>query len=232
MLRALVFDFDGLILDTETPSYEAWREVFEEHGTTLPLSLWIDIIGRPPGEHAPLLLLEQRIGRPVDRGRLLREQLESELARIERESVLPGAETLIAAADRAGVRLAVASSSEMDWVETHLRRLGLRDRFQVLSCASSMLPGKPAPDVYLHALRGLGVAAAEAVALEDSLHGVTAANAAGITSVAVPGVLLREATFAHAALRVDSLERLTIERLAALLGEAGGIDRPRAATRG
>jgi len=218
MLRALLFDFDGLILDTETPCYEAWNEIFKEHGTALPQELWIDIIGRPPGDHDPLALLESRIGRSLEREPLRQRHREREHRRILEQPVLPGVRQLIAAASAASMRLAVASSSERSWVEEHLERIGLLNAFETLACASETVPGKPSPDVYLAAMRALDVRPEECVALEDSLNGVDAAVAAGILCVAVPGPLLTSRPFPAAALRVDTVAELSISRLTSLLG--------------
>ncbi|UCF10620.1 MAG: HAD-IA family hydrolase [Candidatus Bipolaricaulota bacterium] len=217
MLRALVFDFDGLILDTETPRYEAWREIFAEHGCELPLAEWIRVIGRAPGDHDPTEILQSCAGRPLDRGRILRDHERRENRRIAELSACPGVVDLIGEACAAGLALAVASSSDHPWVAGHLRRLGLHEAFAVISCASSEVAAKPAPDVYDLALRELGVTAAEAVAFEDSHHGVDAATAAGIACVAVPNRLTRTLAFPDAALRVDTLEGLDVSAIASLV---------------
>jgi len=232
MLRALVFDFDGLIFDTESACFTAWQQLFADHGSTLSLSEWIDAIGRAPGDHDPTRLLAAKLGRQLDSKRLRREQQRRERRLLLRQPACPGARELIRDAQSAGLRLAVASSSEIAWVRRYLRQLGLRRSFETLACASATLRAKPNPDVYLAALAALRVPARAAVALEDSVHGVCAANAAGILCVAVPNPLLREFDFSDAALRVGSLTELSIPRLASLVapgkdasppgGDAGG----------
>jgi HAD superfamily hydrolase (TIGR01509 family) len=217
MLKAVVFDFDGLILDTETPRFEAWREIFSEFGCTLSLSEWVRVIGQSPDAHDFAAVLEDRVGRPLDRVSVRRDHQDRENARIGALTASPGVEALIEAARDARLSLAIASSSDLPWVEGHLRRLGLLDAFPVLSCASSELPAKPAPDVYFEALSRLDVAANGAVALEDSQHGVHAALAAGLACVAVPNPLTRGTVLMGATMQRDTLEGLTVDMLEALV---------------
>ena len=131
--------------------------------------------------------------------------------------LLPGAEDLIRAANVAGLRLAVASSSPVDWVGGHLERRGLIGYFDVVVCRDLVSIATPAPEIYTTALESLGVAADHAVALEDSHHGTVAAKAAGLVCVAVPNRVTAGQDFDAASLVVDSLERLTIPTLETLL---------------
>nr|MBA2626021.1 HAD-IA family hydrolase [Acidimicrobiia bacterium] len=127
--------------------------------------------------------------------------------------VLPGVERWLDDAERLGLALGVASSSEADWVIGHLERLGLLDRFAHLSCFDGRLRSKPAPDLYLAACEALGVAPTDALAVEDSPNGVAAARAGGLRTVAVPRNLTRDLDVSAADLVVDSLADVTVEEV-------------------
>lgn len=207
---ALVFDFDGTIVDTETPVYESWRMAFEAAGVEpIALSAWLETIGRADDSTIDVrAVLCARLGveavpASIDAYRRdVRDQLLAE------QPIREGVLDWIAAAVAAEVPLAIASSSPTSWVAPHLRRIGLHVHFTVISCADPGVPGKPDPTVYRRACRQLGADPARAVAIEDSHHGVSAAVAAGMSVLAVPGPLTRAANFDHASVRADSLASL------------------------
>ncbi len=214
-VRAVVFDFDGLILDTEGPVFHSWRETFEAHGATLTLEEWSDTIGRV-NTVDPADWLAERTGLELDDARrAARKARRDEL--LAAEAVLPGVHDWLEDAARLGLAVGVASSSEVDWVAGHLERLGLVDRFACLSCFDGRLRGKPAPDLYLAACEALGVAPADALAVEDSGNGVAAAKAAGMRCVAVPHDLTRDHDLSGADIVVASLAELPLEEAVARL---------------
>jgi HAD superfamily hydrolase (TIGR01509 family) len=209
-VRAVVFDFDGLILDTETSSFESWCLAFEEHGCTPPtIEEWAAEVGTVGGLGV-IALLESRAAMPLDvdalqiRRRAYRDDL------LAREVARPGVIDWIDVAVGRGFGLAIASSSEREWVEHHLRRLGLRDHFAHLACYGTGLAPKPAPDTYLDACALLGVAPADAIAVEDSPHGVTAARAAGLRVVAVPNAVTAQMDLSAADLVITSLAECSL----------------------
>ena len=210
MIRGLIFDFDGLIVDTETVLFEVWQSVFREHGAELSLAAWSGFIGSSPGTFDPYDLLENASGCPVDRSaiELRRRALEEE--RLARQGILPGVEASIDEAEGMGLRLAVASSSSRRWVSRHLARIGLAGRFAALRCSDDVERTKPAPDVYLAALDALSLTPREAIAFEDSPQGATAARRAGLYCVAVAAGLTRSLPFADADLVLPSLAGVSI----------------------
>lgn len=212
VIRALVFDFDGLILDTEAPAFAAWQEVYRAHGCELPLETWATCIGHgwQTAPFDPYAHLEGLLGTTVERARIRSERRARCDALIAAEAVRPGVERWIAEARSRGLRVVVASSSPIEWVEGHLTRLGLRGAFDHLSCAGPDLPGKPAPDVYLAAIAALGVGPAEAIAIEDSPIGACAARAAGLFCLAVPNSITGCLDFAHADVVVPSLADVSL----------------------
>jgi HAD superfamily hydrolase (TIGR01509 family) len=139
-------------------------------------------------------------------------------ALLEREATRPGVQQWIDDAGARGFELAIASSSPRDWVEPHLVRLGLRPHFAHLACHHEELAPKPAPDTYLDACTALGVAPDEAIAVEDSPHGVRAARTAGLKVIAVPNPVTAQMDLAEADLVVASLAEWSLARVLDALG--------------
>jgi HAD superfamily hydrolase (TIGR01509 family) len=174
MIRAVVFDFDGLILDTETPVFTAWQDAFAACGCPpLMLEEWAVQIGTVGGldVEAPL---RARATRDVDFDALHAQRRMRRDALLSDEHARPGVVDWLDAAHARGWPVAIASSSPPDWVERHLERFRLRDRFAYLACHTHGIAAKPAPDLYLAACRALGVAPEDAMAIEDSPNGMTA----------------------------------------------------------
>ena len=189
--RALILDFDGLIVDTEMPGYLAWQEIYEGEGVHLELADWLNAVGYVNG-FDPRTHLTKLTGRTFDWTardvRVVARARELILA----QPVLPGVRELLEQGTRLGYRLAVASNSTADWVVPGLERLGLRKFFETVCTVDQVARPKPQPDVYLGALAGLGIStAAGSYAFEDSRPGVQAAKAAGLHVVAVPNPLTR-----------------------------------------
>lgn len=213
-IRALIFDLDGLIVDTETPDYEAWQQVYHEHGADLPLEKWASIVGGTgASDFDPCDYLEQQAARPIDREAIWIQRRKYYVDRIGEQDCLPGVCELLAAARARGLKLAVASSSPENWVSGHLARLGILDWFACIRTADDVEKTKPDPALYLAALACLEIAPNEAIVFEDSPNGVRAANRAGIFAVAVPNPITRQLDLAHADLKLDTLAGLDLEAL-------------------
>lgn len=207
-LRALIFDFDGLIVDTEASSFAVAQEAYRRHGFELPSDQWRRCVGAAVDPYGHL---QRLVGPAVDLTAVRAEQEVRHRAAVAQLGPLPGVAELIAAAAARGLRLAVASSASRRWVEGHLQRIGALDAFHAVRCRDDVRRTKPAPDVYLAALDGLGVRAAEAAAFEDSPNGAQAAKAAGIYVVAVPNGVTRDWPFDHADRVIDSLRGVTVQ---------------------
>lgn len=214
MIRALVFDFDGLIADTEGPEWEAWRDTWADYGHELTLEEWCQCIGtNDPHGWDPLEQLAARVGAGFDRDEANeRRRARHRPAIAALEAPMPGVVELLAQARTRGLRTAVASSSDAAWVPPLLDQLGLVDHFEHLSLFDGTCPAKPAPDLYLRACAALGVAPHEAVAFEDSPNGVAAAKAAGLWCVAVPHAITRALDLSAADVVVDTLEGFDLDR--------------------
>ena len=212
MIRAIVFDFDGLILDTEEPVYRSWLEVYEAHGEELPFERWIQIVGSTTTGFHPQHHLEERLGRPLPQ-EVLDRRIGRRTELILANKVLPGVVQRIDEARQMGLKLGVASSSTQDWVRGHLARLGILECFDCLRCRDDVEHAKPEPDLYLAVLECLGVSASDAIAIEDSPNGVTAAKRAGIRCVAIPNSITERLDLSHADLVLGSLADVTLRRL-------------------
>ncbi len=171
VIRGLIFDFDGLIIDTEGPAFQAWQEIFTAHGHTLTLDTWSDYVGAATGSFPAFERLEAELGRPVDRESLLQVRQARKAALAAALPLLPGVAAWIAEGRALGLRLAIASSGPCVWVQEHLARLGLAGAFDCIRCADDVAAAKPAPDLYLAVLDALELAPDEVLALEDSPNG-------------------------------------------------------------
>jgi HAD superfamily hydrolase (TIGR01509 family) len=212
MIRAIVFDFDGLILDTEEPVYRSWVEVYQAHGETLPFERWVQTVGSTNQQFHPQHHLEERLGRPLSQ-----EVLDGRVGRrtemVLAQQVLPGILQHIDDATALGLKLGVASSSTRDWVAGHLERLGILGRFDCVRCRDDVNRAKPAPDLYLAVLDWLGVSPSEAVAIEDSPNGVIAAKQAGMLCVAIPNSITATLDLSQADLVLRSLSDVPLREL-------------------
>jgi HAD superfamily hydrolase (TIGR01509 family) len=194
------------------PVYDAWQELYGEHGHTLPFEQWATCIGTAD-TFDPCADLAERCGRPLDAAALLeRHRLRTDTL-IAARGVLPGVVERLDEARALGLTVAVASSSSRRWVAGHLERLGLLDRFHAIRCSGDVPRVKPDPDLYLAVLEATGVRAADAVALEDSPNGVLAAKRAGMACVAVPNALTARLDLGAADLRLASLAEITLREL-------------------
>lgn len=216
-IAALIFDFDGLILDTEWPEFSTVREEFAAHGVVLELEDWQQIIGRADHPHW-FDWLQSEVDERLDRDVIIERRRVRHHGLIAAEVVRPGVVALLDEATASGIPVGVASSSSVDWVEGHLDRLGVLERFDVVRCRDHVDRAKPSPDLFAAALAALGADPARSVALEDSYHGCTAAKAAGMVCVVVPNDVTRSQSFDHADLVLDSLTALSVDRLTRLIG--------------
>lgn len=214
-LEAVVFDFDGTILDTESSELTAWLEEYERHGVPFDRAGWLAAIGGSGGAVDPTVALAEAAGAGFDRAAVRARQRRRWLELVGEAELLAGVEQRLDEAAELGLRLAVASSSGRRWVEPHLDRLGLLDRFEVVCSRDDVAAVKPDPELYLLACARLGVEPGAAVAIEDSANGVRAANAAGLFTVAVPNPVTADQDHAHADLQVAALTELSLRELAA-----------------
>jgi len=215
-IKAIIFDFDGTILDTETPEYEAWQTLCAEYNVDLPLELWATGVGvgAEANPFNPYRYLAEQAGEEIDieAVRARRRALFLDLLTLQKPR--PGILDYLAVAESRGIQIGLASSSAHDWVDGHLSRLGLLDRFPVRWCADDVTHTKPNPELYQRCLAALGRAPEEAIAIEDSPNGIRAAKAADLYCLGYPNSLTRLLSGLHLADRlVDSLADLPLPTL-------------------
>jgi HAD superfamily hydrolase (TIGR01509 family) len=216
VLEAIIFDFDGVLVDTESAEFEAWSEIFRARNCELTIDVWQHAIGTRDG-YDPLDDLEQRTGESFDREEVQRAAATRVRELLAATTLSQGVDPLILEARAAGIATAIASSSSHEWVSGFLERFDIAGSFDAISCWEPGRAAKPAPDLYLRALEALDVDARGTIAIEDSPNGLIAAKAAGLVCVLVPCRITSELRFDEPDLRVDSLADLDIARLASLV---------------
>lgn len=203
--QAIIFDFDGLLVDTEWAIYNSWKRVFDQEGHELPLSLFNQCLGSGythwnPGDH-----LETLTGKTYDWDAINATRQEEINANLSRQGLLTGASEILDFCSEQSLPIAVASSSSHRWVDSWLSKLGIIDRFQTIVCRDDGYPVKPNPDLFLAASQRLGISPSGCLVLEDSQNGTTAAFNAGMSVIAIPNKITEMADFSHATAKVTSL---------------------------
>jgi len=217
MIRALVFDFDGLIVDTETPLIDAYGDVHAAHGKPFDRGEFLRLVGHVDFTFNPW----RAFGPDANEVALEAQRHVHNQRRTLAQPLLPGVAALLDAAHAAGLPCAIASNSSHRHVEGHLERLGLHPRFSFFACRGDAPSPKPEPDLYQLVLNRFGLRGREAIAFEDSLPGSLAAKRAGLHVVAVPNGSTAHHDFAHVDLQVNSLADVSLDLL---LTRFGGPD--------
>ncbi len=223
-IEALVFDFDGLIVDTEGPDRQAWREVYAQYGVSMDEAEWAASVGTPSCAYDPCDYLEAAMGAPLPREQIRREAQNRFHALAIEQPIMPGVREYLQGAREMGLSVGLASSATRDWVDMHLSRRGLTPFFDCVRCFGDVLAGKPNPGLYLSVLDHLGVAPKAAVALEDSPIGARAAKSAGMYCVAVPNPVTAFLDFGPVDLRLPSLESMPLPELLEKLVQAEPVE--------
>ena len=215
-MKALLFDFDGLLMDTETPEVEIWQQIYQQHGVEFPLQTWIKkVVGSTDDNFNPAVHLAELTGLPLDPVEVRNEARRKRLDIQSRLEALPGARQMLADARCLGLRQVIVSSSPHWWVDGYLEQLKIRNYFEHVICREDAAQPKPAPDLYLAALERLHLPAKACLAFEDSPNGVRAAREAGIRVVGVPNPITRQADPLKAHLVLSSLADIPLEVLLA-----------------
>ena len=212
-IRALIFDFDGLILETEMPVFEAWRECYKSHGHDLELEKYAACVGSDTTCFDPITDLEKRHSSEVDWKYWNQQRREYIQKKLHNRPSLPGVEKRLIEARDAALLCAVASSSPRSWVEPLLDKLNLSKHFVSTHCLDDVAKPKPDPELFESAASALGVKPQEAVVFEDSLNGLNAALKAGMHCVVIPSPVTKHLEFTGASMRLETLEDLSLEEI-------------------
>lgn len=208
-VRAVIFDFDGLLMDTESTSLASWEREWARWGLVLDRASFFVPHGGDMTDQR-YAQLASAVGDDFDRPTSHRRRTADREALNAALVLAPGLDDWVEEAGDAGLRTAVASSSTVDWVERHLRQVAALERFEFIVGGDQVEASKPAPDVYRLALSRLGLDGSQAVAVEDTPHGVDAAHAAGLACVAIPNAFVDRSVVAHAELVLDSAAELSL----------------------
>lgn len=215
VIDTLIFDFDGVIIDTESVEYTTWQEVYSEFDVSMDIVQWQEIIGGGVKWFDPLENLERMIGSLGDRNGIIERRRQRVYEIIDETPLLPGVLTYLLDAKEIGLKLGVASSSSSEWIKRHLTKRGLLGYFDAMATKDEVSLVKPDPDLYLKVITKLDSDPIQALAIEDSVNGLKAAKAAGLWCMVVPNPMTSDMDFRDADLKLDSLENIPLKQLLA-----------------
>ena len=218
IIKALIFDFDGLILDTETPGYNSWKDIFKNLGYNLKFQDWAPKIGNPLHDTEEKILLKlQKTPTEIEQIKIERNNIYKNL--LEKESLRPGILKLLKNAKNLKLKIGIASSSDKNWITKHLIKYNILDQFLIIISKDDVSQIKPAPEIYLKALKALKIDnPKEALAIEDSPIGILAAKSAGIKCLAFPNNLTKNLDLQAADMILENLESIKLKTLLSDLG--------------
>jgi putative hydrolase of the HAD superfamily len=210
MIKAVIFDFDGLIVDTETPWYEAYKAVFKQYDVDLPLEVWGKCIGTSFHVFNPLDYLEQHANCSISRDAINQEAEMQHSNLMKYQTIRPGVKNYLREAKELGLKIGLASSSSRSWVESYLNTFEVIEFFDTVHTSDDVSQVKPNPELYIKSLKALQVYGDEAIAFEDSLNGLTAAKEAGAFCVIVPNSVTTLMEFMNYDLRIKSMDEMPL----------------------
>lgn len=204
--KAIIFDFDGLILDTESAELVIWTKLYAEQGLVFDEQSYSLVIGTDGiTGFDPAKALAERLGENHDPEEVRSQMRAISYAAAQTLQPLPGVLELIERAWEEGFLIAIGSSSVDKWVKTHLSRLGLLEKFDTIVTSDEVKSAKPSPDIFLKVLEKLAVQPEDALVLEDSYNGILAAHRAGIRAIAIPNPVTKHQDFSLASDVLESL---------------------------
>ncbi|PLS16464.1 HAD family hydrolase [Bacillus sp. M6-12] len=215
MIKAVIFDFDGLIVDTESVWYDAYKETMTSYNVDLPLQEFAKCIGT--SDTVLFAYLEEQMGETCNKEEIEEKAKSIVLAKMTSPKAREGVHEYLEEARNSGYQIALASSSSKEWVTTYLRELGLIHFFDHIITRDDVERVKPAPDLYLRAIEALNIDATEAIAFEDSLNGLQAALAAGLKCVIVPNPVTEGLAFENHHARLTSMGEKRLSEVVSLL---------------
>jgi len=213
MIKGIIFDFDGLICDTETPELKAWYELFAEYNQKFPLNEYLATVGAKYNDLTPLQMLKDMVDYPINAETIRKDFLDLKKKLMDQEPLRPGVLDYLKSAKKSRLKIGLASSAPRDWVVHHIERLSIDNFFDCIRTSEHVKNPKPDPEVYACTLNCMGLLPHEVIALEDSPNGVEAAKQAGLHVAAVPNSVTKVFNFEKADLLIDSLTDISLEDL-------------------
>jgi HAD superfamily hydrolase (TIGR01509 family) len=217
MIKAFIFDFDGLIIDTENACLQSWLEQYQKYNIKLPLSKWELTIGTSNEAFDPLEYLYESTNKSFDKQKLLSDQKKSYLQKTRLLPLLPGIMNYLIWAKQNNIKIGLASSSTKAWVVPHLLDLKILPFFNVIMTADDVKNVKPNPELFLSVKNNLKILDFEAVVFEDSQNGIIAGNLANLFTIAVPNSLTKNLDLSEAYFTLNSLDIITPQNLVKIL---------------
>ncbi|MDP5276550.1 HAD-IA family hydrolase [Chengkuizengella axinellae] len=208
-MKAIVFDFDGTILDTETPWYDVYLETYKDYGVDLPIEVWSQVIGTD-GIHILYDYLQENATKEVNLQEVREITSKKHKQVMEKKELRPGVKAYFDEAKERGLRLAIASSSNREWVEYFLEKCNIRQYFEIIKTSDDVEKVKPDPALYLEAIKELEISADEAIAIEDSPKGAQAAKAAGLHCVTIPNDITKLLPFEEVDVQITSMAEVSL----------------------
>lgn len=215
MIKAIIFDFDGLLVDTETPEFEALKQIYEEHGATLQLETYAQNIGTHIGSYNPYAHLSELLQQTIDADHVKKIHRERFHQKLEALKPRDGVISILNEAKELDLKIGLATSSNRAWIDSFFERLNLTPYFDAISTSDDVERVKPDPALYVRTMQLLDVKGDEVIAFEDSLNGSKAAVAAGIHCIAVPNPVTQHFSFDHCARQIGSMSDHTLAQLIA-----------------
>ena len=212
-IKTLIFDFDGLIIDSETPTLRSWQEIFQSYDLELPMEEYYLTIGTTDHLFDPLENLIQHVDDHIDKAEIKSKHRSRMLDLINENDLLPGIEDYLIRAKQIDLRIGIASSGVGYWINQLLDLKKISQYFDCVVTSDMVKFPKPEPDLYLRALQLLDTLPQQAIAFEDSPNGISAAKQAGIFCVAIPNQLTQNMDLSQADLLLDSLKQKTLDNL-------------------
>jgi HAD superfamily hydrolase (TIGR01509 family) len=216
-IKGIIFDFDGLICDTETPEVRAWEALFLENGLVFPFDLYQETIGAVHNDQTPFIFLEEMLHHKIDRAEYLKKFISFRNQLIDKEPLRPGILDYLQQAQYLKLKIGLASSSPLSWIDYHLKRLSISDFFGCIKTFNDVSKRKPDPELFIKSIACMELAPGEIVAMEDSVNGVEAAKKAGIHVVVFPNEVTRIFKFDSADMVIDSLIDLPLNEVLKVL---------------
>ena len=213
MIKAIIFDFDGTIIDTETAWFIAFRDAYQEYGVELSLEKYSECLGTSLHSFNPYTYLSthHNISINLDEFRNYVQKKHSEM--MKKEPIRPGVLAYLQTAKAAGIKIGLATSSDRAWIDKYVDLLGIGAYFDCYCTADTVKNVKPDPELYLQALDKLNVSANEAIAIEDSPNGARAAVAAGLHTVVIKNTITKQLPFSTGHHTIQSLETYELQDL-------------------
>ena len=220
MIKAVVFDFDGLILDTETVWYECYKEVLADYEVELPLAIFAQIIGTHDAAFHQYMVEQLKGSDQIEAINAAASTLHKE--KMAMIVVREGVKEFLEEAKELNLRIGLATSSSESWVMPFLKKYDLLKYFETIQTSDQVRKIKPDPELYIKAVEALGVKPEEAIAFEDSVNGSIAAKRAGMNCIIDPNPVTKDLEFQDFDARIETMGGQSLKKLLDEMVEKAG----------